>query len=168
MTLDQSESIEKYRDYLKDKIEANRKFQKGIELAAFNLISYSICRAMVLNMGGAALPLVIAVSGLSNSLVNRDLWGFSINKTHEGWEVSGMEKIIRTGAMFLCIGMNVIATAGDILSFERDSKYVYNIIQEQVSEYSRLTEPKKKEEWPVYALAGVGLAATLVVMSKNQ
>jgi hypothetical protein len=162
-TLDEIEAIKAYKKQLQKKIDGKYSINRVIEQTFWGVTSYSLCRWLVITSGGMGFNLAIAVALLLNNIVNRDCFdSFSINKNSEGWEITGMGKLLKFTFSSAVAGFILWSAAGDFLYMARNSEQTYKDLQATVEDFNRLPDDNKNLVYVGGAVLALGAIATIV------
>lgn len=161
-TLDEIESIKKFKAERLKKDSKNESVLKALETAGWGITSYSLARFLILTVGLNGVTLAVALTFFINNIANRDLLDNINLNFNEGFHFTGMDKMVRFLGSVIISGFVCWSAIGDLYNFERESKQTYNNIQNSIEQFNRLPKDDRNQ-LIIGCVLGAG-AATVVIM----
>lgn len=164
-TLDEIESIKRYKSNLETKLNRNQAILRGLEASFWSISSYSLARFLIVTSGTQGMALAVALVFGINQIVHRSLLNFTLDKTDNGLQILGMHKLINFLFQLLLSAFICWSAIGDYFQTVKQSEKTYESLKTAIQDFQKMPESDKNN---FFILAGLVIAGAGYVIVKDR
>lgn len=164
-TLDEIESIKRYKLNLETKLNRNQAILRGLEASFWSISSYSLARFLIVTSGTQGMALAVALVFGINQIVHRSLLNFTLDKTDNGLQILGMHKLINFLFQLLLSAFICWSAIGDYFQTVKQSEQTYESIKTAIQDFQKMPDADKNN---FFILAGLVIAGAGYVIVKDR